>query len=124
MTSFGRMEIIEVKELYTKLSEEYEAEKIKGLSLDLSRGKPASDQLELSSGLDDMIAGNYIAMDGTDVRNYGQLRGIEEARVLGAKLIGCSPEEVICWNNSSLALMNIVLNLVQNRGLWGYQRSL
>ncbi|MAZ45396.1 MAG: aminotransferase [Gammaproteobacteria bacterium] len=123
MTAFDKMGPLEVKDLHTKLSEEYEAEKIKGLSLDLSRGKPASDQLELSSGLDDMIGGNYIAMDGTDVRNYGQLRGIEEARVLGAKLIGCSPEEVICWNNSSLSLMNIVLNLAQNRGLWGDNRK-
>ena len=52
--------------------------------LDLSRGKPGVEQLALSDGLETMIAGDYISIDGTDTRNYGGLMGIAEARALGA----------------------------------------
>ena len=53
------------------------------LALDLTRGKPAPDQLALSDALDGILAGDYRASDGTDTRNYGGLRGIPEARALG-----------------------------------------
>ena len=55
------------------------------LSMDLSRGKPAADQLALSDALESAIDGDYRAKDGTDVRNYGGLRGLPEARALGAE---------------------------------------
>ena len=57
--------------------------KAQGLKLDLTRGKPAADQLDLSNPLDGILAGNFIAADGTDARNYGGLRGLPEARRLG-----------------------------------------
>ena len=50
--------------------------------LDLSRGKPGVEQLALSDGLETMIAGDYISIDGPDTRNYGGLTGIAEARAL------------------------------------------
>ena len=64
---------------------EQELELVSGnrLSLDLTRGKPDAEQLDLSNGLEEAIGGNYIASDGTDTRNYGGLRGIPEARAPG-----------------------------------------
>ena len=51
-------------------------ESLKGanLNLDLTRGKPAAEQLDLADELDGCLGGNYVAEDGTDVRNYGMLR--------------------------------------------------
>lgn len=92
------------------------------LSLDLTRGKPAADQLDLSNGLDDALNGNYIASDGTDTRNYGQIRGIPEARALGAEIMEVPVENVICWGNSSLSLMYLCVDLLLERGIWGDER--
>ena len=58
--------------------------KAAGLALDLTRGKPAADQLDLSNALDGILRGDYRLKDGTDARNYGGLLGIPEARALGA----------------------------------------
>ncbi len=75
------------------------------LNLDLTRGKPAADQLDLANALDGVLQGDYRAEDGTDTRNYGGLYGLPEARRLGAELLGAAPEEVLCGGNSSLTLM-------------------
>ncbi len=101
------------------LESRYEDLKGRGLSLDLTRGKPAPDQLDLSNELDGILGGDFIASDGTDTRNYGALRGIPEARELGAKLLGLSPEDVIAGGNSSLTLMYFVVSGAQSRGLCG-----
>ena len=91
------------------------------LSLDLTRGKPAAEQLDLANALDGSLHGDYRAADGTDVRNYGVLRGIPEARELGARFLDLSPEEVIAGGNSSLTLMFYVLDAAMNAGLNGAQ---
>ncbi|MCB1692670.1 MAG: aminotransferase class I/II-fold pyridoxal phosphate-dependent enzyme [Pseudomonadales bacterium] len=75
------------------------------LSLDLTRGKPASDQLDLSNALDGILEGFYLLQDGTDVRNYGGILGIPEARALGAAILDLAPEQVLAGGNSSLTLM-------------------
>lgn len=90
-----------------------------GLKLDLTRGKPAGDQLELSNGLETALHGNFFASDGTDVRNYGGLRGIPEARALGAALLGVDPATVMAAGNSSLTLMYQTIDAALNFGLWG-----
>ena len=80
------------------------------LSLDLTRGKPSPAQLALSDALD-RESGPLAAADGADVRNYGGLDGLPEARRLGAAWLGVRPDEVIAGGNSSLALMYLyVLN--------------
>ena len=76
-----------------------------GLKLDLTRGKPAAEQLDLSNDLDGILGGSYLLRDGTDVRNYGGILGIPEARQLGAEFIGAEPEQVMVGGNSSLNLM-------------------
>ena len=76
-----------------------------GLRLDLTRGKPAAEQLDLSNDLDGILKGFYLLQGGTDVRNYGGILGIPEARQLGAEFIGAKPEQVMVGGNSSLNLM-------------------
>ena len=94
-----------------ELAARFEALKDAGLALDLTRGKPGAEQLALSDRLDDGLGGDYRLDDGTDVRNYGGLTGIPEARSLGAELLGVHPDEVIAGGNSSLTLMyEYVLN--------------
>lgn len=97
----------------------FDALKGANLNLDLTRGKPAAEQLDLADELDGCLGGNYVAEDGTDVRNYGMLRGLPEARALGARLLDVAPEEVIAGGNASLTLMFFVLDAAMNVGLTG-----
>lgn len=102
-----------------ELEERFDALKGANLSLDLTRGKPATEQLDLADALDGYLGGDYRAEDGTDVRNYGGLRGLTEARELGARLLDVSAEEVIAGGNASLTLMFFVLDAAMNTGLTG-----
>ena len=74
------------------------------LNLDLTRGKPSGDQLDLSSSLDSIKFQEYIS-DGIDIRNYGGIKGLSECRELGSKILGCDDEYVWAGGNSSLTLM-------------------
>ena len=87
-----------------------------GLKLDLTRGKPALEQLDLADELDGILNGNYLDSDGTDTRNYGGLKGLPEARNLGAEWLGLAQEEVIVSGNSSLSLMYQVLHVGAHYG--------
>ena len=87
------------------------------LTLDLTRGKPAPEQLALSDALDGILSGDYRLEDGTDARNYGGLRGIPEARRLGAQLLGTDPENIIVCGNSSLQAMQLVIDTAMRYGL-------
>lgn len=88
-----------------ELAARYSELKDQQLNLDLTRGKPSSEQLDLSNCLDGILDGNYRSLNGTDTRNYGGLEGIEEARQLGADLLGVSLDEIIAGGNSSLTMM-------------------
>ena len=81
----------------------YEAACARGLSLDLSRGKPAADQLDLSLGMLGDTA--FRAANGFDCRNYGVLEGLPEMRRLFAELTGIPYENILACGNSSLNLM-------------------
>jgi len=90
-----------------ELQQNYDAFKAKGLKLNLTRGKPAAAQLELSEELLALPGkGKYMAEGGTDCRNYGVLQGLAEARRLFAGMLGAPAEQVVVANNSSLALMH------------------
>ena len=101
----------------TDLEARYLALKGANLALDLTRGKPAADQLDLSNALDGILAGDFRAEDGTDARNYGNLRGLPEARALGARLLDVEPDEVMAGGNASLTIMFFVLDAAMNAGL-------
>jgi len=94
------------KTQYKICKEKYDAIKAKGLKLDMSRGKPGADQLDLSNDLINVLSSNdYIAEDGTDCRNYGGVDGIPEMKRLFAELMDVNPEEVLVGGNASLTLM-------------------
>ena len=104
-------------------SAELDAKSGANQQLDLSRGKPGVEQLALSDGLETMIAGDYISIDGTDTRNYGGLMGIAEARALGAQIMDVPADEIMAAGNSSLNLMHLVLHTATDLGLWGDERK-
>lgn len=110
-------------QLETRLAGEYQLLASNKMSLDLSRGKPAPDQLDLSNGLDGVLQGDYSAADGTDARNYGGMLGLPEARQLGAELLGVPTENVLAAGNSSLNLMHLVVSTALDHGLWGDTRN-
>ncbi|MGH3782410.1 MAG: aminotransferase, partial [Pseudonocardiaceae bacterium] len=89
------------------LRREYEAFQARSLALDLTRGKPSAEQLDLSEPLLELPgAGRHLASDGTDIRNYGGLRGLVELREIFSELLGVPVEQLIAFGNSSLELMH------------------
>ena len=78
------------------------------LKIDMTRGKPSSAQLDLSSALLTLPGnGDFYQADGGDTRNYyGSMQGLPEARALFARVMGAPPERILIGNNSSLALMH------------------
>ena len=104
MTAYRDMTAEELRAEYTAQREAFEAWKAKGLSLNMARGKPSPAQLGLSEGLLGALASgaDCIAEDGTDVRNYGGLTGIPEARRLLGTLLDAPEECVVVTGASSL----------------------
>tara|TARA_R100000988_G_C4003724_1_gene170937 strand:+ start:1711 stop:3030 length:1320 start_codon:yes stop_codon:yes gene_type:complete len=88
-----------------ELQSAYQQIKARKLNLDLTRGKPATAQLDLSNALDGILQGNYRCADGTDARNYGGGLGIPEARQFAADYLETRPAQVMVGGNSSLQLM-------------------
>ena len=86
----------------------YAALKERGLTLDLTRGKPSAEQLDLAEGLLSLPRG-HVDGDGTDVRNYGGLNGLRELREMFAELLWVDPDQVVAGGASSLTMMHDVL---------------
>lgn len=88
----------------------YEELTAAGLKLDLTRGKPSSEQLDLSTPMLDLPgSGDYKAADGTDTRNYGGLKGLPELREIFAPSLQVPVDQLVAWNASSLELMHDTL---------------
>ena len=96
----------------------YAAFQQRGMKLDMSRGKPAPEQLDLSNALLEGVP-DARAADGTDVRNYGGVLGLPEARALLGSLLDLPAAQVVAEGNSSLALMHDVLVFALLHGLPG-----
>lgn len=107
MKSYQEMTKEELLNEKTALEAEYAKIKEMGLSLDMSRGKPGEDQLDLSMPMMDVLTSESIlkSENGVDIRNYGILDGIPEAKKLFADMIGTKPENVMIYGNSSLNIM-------------------
>ena len=94
--------------------------KAQGLSLNMSRGNPCKEQLELSVAMLDVFDdGDFMSENGVDVRNYGLLDGIPEAKTLFSNMIGVDRDEVIIFGNSSLNSMYWTVQIAFNKGLLG-----
>lgn len=99
---------------------EYEDFKAQGLSLDMSRGKPSAEQLELSMDMINVLDGEILkAENGFDCRNYGVLDGIPEAKRLLAPMLGITPDEMIIFGNSSLNAMYWTIQVAYTHGVLG-----
>ncbi len=94
-------QLMEEKQLLEKKYADYVGQKLK---LDMSRGKPASTQLDLNNDILSTLE-TYITEDGTDARNYGVLDGLSEAKKLFSELLNIAPANMIIGGNSSLNLM-------------------
>jgi len=93
-----------------QIRESYDAFKTKGLKLNLTRGKPAADQLDLSNALLALPGvADFMAEGATDCRNYGGLQGLIEARRLFSGMMGAPADQIVIANNASLALMHDTL---------------
>ena len=118
---YCEMSVEELKSLLTELNKEYESMKAKGLSLDMSRGKPSATQLNISNEMFSVLNENcYTSESGIDCRNYGNLEGIPEARKLMGDLLGVSAENVLVCGNASL---NIMYDTVARAMLFGVMGS-
>lgn len=96
----------QLQERLAALTEKYNEYKSMGLKLDMSRGKPGADQLEITNDmLDPALLGNYKASNGFDVRNYGILDGIPECKKLFSEILDVAPENLIVFGNASLTIM-------------------
>ena len=116
---FSALSQEQLTELEKTLSEDCRQFGNADLHLDLTRGKPAAAQLDLSASLDGILQGDFFAEDGTDTRNYGGILGIPEARKLGAELLEVKPEQVMAAGNSSLTLMYLFIDMMHNHGVAG-----
>lgn len=115
---FSKEALIERK---NKLMSEYNNYKSQGLKLDMSRGKPCTEQLNLSDSMYD-DTDKLFCKDGTDCRNYGILDGIKEAKSLFSELFNVTEDELFIGGNSSLNLMYDLVSKAFIHGLFGFEK--
>ena len=97
---------------------EYDALIAKGLKLNMARGKPGKQQLDMVSGLFDVFhTPEDFLSDGVDCRNYGELAGLPAARRLFAEILGCRESQVFAGGNASLQLMYDTVSKAMTHGL-------
>lgn len=123
MKSYQQMSREELLQEKAALEKAYKECEQSGLRLDMSRGKPSAAQLELSMDMMDVLDSKTVlaAEDGTDLRNYGTLDGIGEAKELMASMIGCNADNVIVYGNSSLNIMYDTVSRSMTHGVMGAQ---
>lgn len=123
MPAIAELSDAELEALRTRIQAGYDAFKARGLKLDMTRGKPAPEQLSLAEA---MLAlpgnGDTTTEAGEDARNYGGLQGIAEARALYAPVLGVPPAQVVVGDNSSLALMHDTVLWSMVKGVPGGER--
>ncbi|MBW2410177.1 MAG: aminotransferase class I/II-fold pyridoxal phosphate-dependent enzyme [Deltaproteobacteria bacterium] len=107
MTDFQNLSIEDLQEKKSDLLKRYEEFKSRNITLDMTRGKPCSEQLDLAVDMLDCVRGeDYKSENGTDCRNYGGLDGIPEAKALFAEYMGADADEIIIGASSSLNMMH------------------
>ena len=121
MKSYLEMTRQELGETIAQLKKEYRKFQNMELHLDMSRGKPCQEQLDLSMGLMDVLdsSSDLTCDDGTDCRNYGALTGIEEARELLGDMMENNPKDIIIYGNSSLNVMYDTVSRAYTHGIMG-----
>ena len=107
MTELAKLSASERAALSQQLEQRYNAFKAQGLKLDMTRGKPSSEQLDLASKLTVVLdEKDYKGSDGTDGRNYGGLDGLPELKAIFADMLGAPAAQVVVGGASSLTMMH------------------
>ena len=121
MKPYSELTREELLELKKDLSAQYHAFHVKDLKLDMSRGKPSVEQLDLSMGMMDVLNSDcdLTCEDGTDCRNYGVLDGIREAKELLGDMIEVPADNIIIYGNSSLNVMYDTISRSMTHGVMG-----
>ena len=118
MTDFTKLSRLELQQVKDDLLARYHQFKSRAITLDITRGKPCPEQMDLALGMLDCVnRDNYLTSDGIDCRNYGGLDGIPEAKKLFAQYLGVAPEEIIVGGNSSLNMMHDTLMRATVKGV-------
>ena len=121
MKPYAEMSKEELTALRRELKAKYHEFQTRDLKLDMSRGKPSVDQLDLSMGMMDVLSSDddLTCEDGTDCRNYGVLTGIDEAKELLADMMEVNPSTIIIYGNSSLNVMYDTVSRAMTHGIMG-----
>ncbi|WP_375464625.1 aminotransferase class I/II-fold pyridoxal phosphate-dependent enzyme [uncultured Methylobacterium sp.] len=124
MTALADLSAHDLADRYARASVAYDAFRARGLTLDMTRGKPSPEQLDLAAGLLALPgSGDHTTASGEDARNYGGLQGLPEVRALFAgPLLGAGPEQVVVAENSSLAVMHDCIVWAMLKGVPGSER--
>ncbi|MEG0614848.1 MAG: aminotransferase class I/II-fold pyridoxal phosphate-dependent enzyme [Oscillospiraceae bacterium] len=128
----NKMNASELEKFRNDVQAEYDAFKSKGLNLDMSRGKPGADQLDLSMPMMDVLnsKSDMKTAAGVDTRNYGLLDGVPEAKTMFSQMLGVSEKEVIVGGNSSLNMMYdtvakaLIYGVVGGERPWGKEEKI
>ncbi len=121
MKAYKDYTVEELKELERELRIQYREYQGRDLKLNMARGKPSTDQLDLSMGMMDVLSSDCDLMceDGTDCRNYGVLDGIREAKELIGDMMEVSPDNINIYGNSSLNVMYDTISRSMTHGVMG-----
>ncbi len=121
MKAYAKMTTAELEGMLQELKKQYSKFQAMEMTLDMSRGKPCKEQLDLSMGLMDSLTSgaDLFCEDGTDCRNYGVLGGIDEAKVLLSDMMENNPDNIIIYGNSSLNVMYDSISRSMTHGVMG-----
>lgn len=121
MTAYKDLSKEELLSLKSNLEKEFKKVKAKGIKLDMSRGKPSTEQLNLSMGMMDVLTSDsdLVCEEGVDCRNYGVLDGIKEAKQLLADMMEVPKDNIIIFGNSSLNVMYDTIARSMTHGVMG-----
>ena len=121
MKKYSEMTKAELEELKKELSAKYKEYQAKDLKLNMARGKPCVEQLNISMGMMDVLSSDddLTCDDGTDCRNYGVLDGVQEAKAMLADMMEVGIDNVIVYGNSSLNVMYDTIARSMTHGVMG-----
>ena len=117
-TAYQNLTPAQLREEYAAVKAQFDALKAKELKLNMARGKPGREQLDLVSGILSILKTPADCISGgVDARNYGELSGLREAKEYWADVLGCKPEECFIGGNASLTLMYDLVSKGYTHGL-------
>lgn len=118
---YTEMSVTQLRAEFESAKKQYEALKAEHYTLDMSRGKPGKDNMDLSKKMFDLVGNStgFNNVDGIDCRNYGGLDGLTELKNLFAAILEMPPEQMIVGGNSSLNMMFDTVSQGMTAGLGG-----